>query len=400
MRYQIKKILVALALLTVASYGFSHARFISVSNDGKYAISSNANNNIYLYNLDKKSITKVNDKPANGISANFIGKTNNFIYQDKEDNLVKVVNGNNLKVIKTFDPMFQTIGANILNEKMNIYVGSDNKGNLVIEDISKDKPLSYMYGNQYQSMYRAYVPKFSSDETKIIETTSGGELWIFDIEQVFKMDKDNPKNQIEIVKNVGQTMNAIDPNGQFVYTMDQHTGSTYNLETGKTPKKTAFFGVQSIPDVTYQKSDSRKKYFMSDITNFKFIDKDKIIVTFQGKNQPYLWAFFYTPSKLDWDNYDVRPIFKSDEYAPLTKDPLKFVTGNYRDNTDPFPIVGGYNTTFDTSVEAHKLVMAQANGDGIMVYNYNPKDESLKIDWVGVPAKAEGKKEVSKGWFW
>ena len=139
---------------------------------------------------------------------------------------------------------------------------------------------------------------------------------------------------------------------------------------------------------------------MSDITNFKFIDKDKIIVTFQGKNQPYLWAFFYTPSKLDWDNYDVRPIFKSDEYAPLTKDPLKFVTGNYRDNTDPFPIVGGYNTTFDTSVEAHKLVMAQANGDGIMVYNYNPKDESLKIDWVGVPAKAEGKKEVSKGWFW
>jgi hypothetical protein len=34
-----------------------------------------------------------------------------------------------------------------------------------------------------------------------------------------------------------------------------------------------------------------------------------------------------------------------------------------------------------------------------MVYNYNPKDESLKLDWVGVPPKAEEKKE-SKGWFW
>jgi hypothetical protein len=180
--------------------------------------------------------------------------------------------------------------------------------------------------------------------------------------------------------------------------MSQYTGTKYNLETGKTPKETAFYGTQKIPNVTYLEADPRKSSVTGYITNFKFIDKDKIIATFNGKNQPYLWAFFYTPSKLDWDNYDVRPIFKSDKYAPLTKDPLKFITGDYKDNTDPVPNTTGYNTIFDTSVEAHKLVMA--GGDGIMVYNYNPKDESLKLDWVGVPAKATESKEDKKGWFW
>jgi hypothetical protein len=89
------------------------------------------------------------------------------------------------------------------------------------------------------------------------------------------------------------------------------------------------------------------------------------------------------------------PIIK---YLPLVKDPMKFITGDYKDNTDPRPNTTGYNTIFDTSVKAHKLVMA--GGDGIMVYNYNPKDESLKLDWVGVPAKATESKEEKSGWFW
>ncbi|MBK2310962.1 hypothetical protein, partial [Francisella philomiragia] len=121
---------------------------------------------------------------------------------------------------------------------------------------------------------------------------------------------------------------------------------------------------------------------------------------FKGLSQPYLWAFFYTPSQLDWNKKDgIRPIFHSSEYTKLVDNPLDYIIGNY--NIEPRPNVDGYNYTFDTSVEAHKLVIGQANGNGIMVYNYNPSDETLKLDWVGEPPKVEDKKEEkSKGWFW
>jgi len=397
----VNKTIIVGACTLLVSTAFARPTFLSVSTDGKYAVSSNDDSSVSLYNLDKKSITKVNDKLANPFSANFIDGTHNFIYQNKDDNIVHIVDADNLKTVKEFDAKINAT-TEAINKDMTIYVATTNDGNISIfkidgDKIGKDK---YIYGNNYSNMYGQIIPTFTQNQNKIVATTSTGKLWIFDLGEIFKLEKDNPKNQISIKKNTGATMNAIDPNGQFVYTMSQRIGTKYNLSTGKMPKETGFYGYTEIPNVSYQESDSRKKSFMRDITNFKFIDKDKIIVTFQGKNQPYLWAFFYTPSKLDWDNYNVRPIFKSSEYTPLTKDPMKFLKGNYRDNTDPFPIVGGYNTTFDTSVEAHKLVMAQANGNGIMVYNYNPKDESLKLDWVGEPPKAEEKKEEKKGWFW
>ena len=401
----VNKTIIVGACTLLVSTAFARPTFLSVSTDGKYAVSSNDDSSVSLYNLDKKSITKVNDKLANPFSANFIDGTHNFIYQNKDDNIVHIVDADNLKTVKEFDAKINAT-TEAINKDMTIYVATTNDGNISIfkidgDKIGKDK---YIYGNNYSNMYGQIIPTFTQNQNKIVATTSTGKLWIFDLGEIFKLEKDNPKNQISIKKNTGATMNAIDPNGQFVYTADSGlSGIKYNLNDGAKSNSALYYPDDNLENISYvQETKDRKKYFYNGLTNFKFIDKDKIIVTFNGKNQPYLWAFTFDTNKLDWSNNTKwkRPVFFSKNYLPLTKDPLKFVTGNYRDNTDPFPIVGGYNTTFDTSVEAHKLVMAQANGNGIMVYNYNPKDESLKLDWVGEPAKAEEKKEESKGWFW
>jgi hypothetical protein len=47
-----------------------------------------------------------------------------------------------------------------------------------------------------------------------------------------------------------------------------------------------------------------------------------------------------------------------------------------------YPKTQSYFPTVATSIESNRLVMAQANGNGILVYKFNPKDLTFKINWV------------------
>ncbi|WP_234360588.1 hypothetical protein, partial [Francisella philomiragia] len=251
------------------------------------------------------------------------------------------------------------------------------------------------YGNQFMAMNSNLVPTFYKN--KLITATGRGSLFIFDINEIFNSEnKDNPKNQIEIHKNSGAVMSAIDPNGEFVYTADmQYGGVKYSLDSNKVENKMFYFPTYEA-NISYKPLGDRKREYFNGITNFKFIDKDTIITTFKGISQPYLWAGIYNPNKTK-EEYNHQTTY-SEKYIPLINNSKDYLDGNY--NIESRPNVDGYNYTFDTSVEAHKLVIGQANGNGIMVYNYNPSDETLKLDWVGEPPKVEEKKEESKGWFW
>ncbi|MEY8766159.1 MULTISPECIES: WD40 repeat domain-containing protein [Francisella] len=397
-----KKIICILGLSATANLVVAMPTTLSVSTDGKYVVSANNDGNVYLYNLNKKTIKKINDKTVNIFSANFINDTHDFIYQTFDDNVVHVVDADNLKTIKSFTGQKNSV-MQAVNKDLNTYAFATRGGNMNIAKIDNNKlGDTYSYGNQFMAMNSNLVPTFYKN--KLITATGRGSLFIFDINEIFKSEnKDNPKNQIEIHKNSGAVMSAIDPNGEFVYTADSGlAGIKYNLETGTVSNTALYYPDDNLKNISYlqPREDARKQFLYNGLTNFKFIDKDKIIVTFKGVSQPYLWAFTFDTNKLDWSNNTKwkRPVFFSKNYLPLVDNPLDYVTGNY--TIGPRPNVDGYNTTFDTSVEAHKLVIGQANGNGIMVYNYNPSDETLKLDWVGEPPKVEEKKEESKGWFW
>ncbi|AIT08757.1 hypothetical protein LO80_01385 [Candidatus Francisella endociliophora] len=397
----LKKIICTVSSLTFMSSAFAISSLsVSISTDGKYTVADDRDDNVYLYNLNNKNISKVNNEKVNHFSPNFIDGTDNFIYQDI-NNKVYVVNADTKKVIKSFAvPQIkpkgfehqQNIYFQALNKDMNIYVYVTQLG-INIAKVADGK-LEDIYSYNKKFMGTRFVPKIY--DNKVIATTDLGDLLIFDLDKVFKDDKYEP---IKIRRNYGSTMNTISPDGKYIYTADNsRTGGAYNLQKNKSKSDdSGIYYTAHIPNVTYLEGDPNQSDIMGDLANFKFIDNDKIIATFKGKNQPYLWAFFYTPSEFDWSGKGKykRPMFYSDKYAPLTKDPLKFVTGDYRNNTDPYPVNYGYNTVFDTSIKSHTLVIGRANDRGIMVYNYNPSDESLKLDWVAEPPKQE-----SKGWFW
>lgn len=366
--------------LGFSAFNISDAKPISlaISNDGKYAVSSNDDKNVYLYDLDNKTAKKVNTKKANPYSANFIDKSDDFIYQDI-DGIVYIVDAKTQKLIKKFDTGFKTQGPNNISTDLSIYVGSNDQGNIVIQQIKEKDPIKYIYGGKDQTIYSPYVPIFTPAQDKVIVTTSGGELWIFDINEILK--EDGAKHQVTIVENIGQTMKDVDPNGKHVYAVDQqYSGIKYNLETGEVSDK-GFYYPKSIENVSYMLNGSKKTAFFKGLTNFKFIDNDKIIATLKGVNQPYLLATIFSPNRFNWGQKKL--VFYSDKYLPLVKAPLDTMFGNYQNDNEAYPITGGYNILFDTSVDTHRLVMAQANGDGIMLYKYIPEIEELSLEWVG-----------------
>ncbi|MBY7735052.1 hypothetical protein [Francisella philomiragia] len=397
-----KKIFITLFLSSFFLNCFANVSKLSISTDGKYAVATDTNKHAYLYNLENKKVKDLGDN-YNYSSAYFIPNSDYYSLQDNNTKVVKIFDINQ-KIIKEFKPDF-IARAQAINEDMNLWVGSDIGGNVyqysLPDNNKKQIFVSWLWGKMDTTPYwrgNPYKGNLPNGWTTFNSFSFYKDKLIMTAENILVVyDTKNHKWKM-VNENVNETMNAIDPNGEFVYTADSHTGIKYNLETGKV-SNSAFYGTANIPDVTYLKNNE-KKVLMDSISNFKFIDKDKIIVTFKGLSQPYLWAFFYTPSQLDWNKKDgIRPIFHSSEYTKLVDNPLDYIIGNY--NIEPRPNVEGYNTTFDTSVEAHKLVIGQANGNGIMVYNYNPSDETLKLDWVGEPPKAaEKKEEKSKGWFW
>ncbi|AIT08764.1 hypothetical protein LO80_01420 [Candidatus Francisella endociliophora] len=407
-----KKVLVFLSLFVVFSFAVSQQVSLSVSDDGNYAISVDDSGSAYLWNLENNTSKSLGDN-YNARSAYFVPNSDNYLLQNSKTKEVTVFDSNQ-KVIKKFTPEF--IADNqAINSNLTTWVGSLPWGDSYQYDLitgkkkqiyvswsyTKSEHSPYWRGNPYKGgLPNGYVINnqfnFANNNT-LIMTADNIMIIYYAKEHKWKL----------INKNVNRTMSAIDPNGKFVYTADNGlAGIKYNLETNEISNIALYYPDDNLKNISYIQptENAKKKFLYNGLTNFKFIDKNKIIVTFKGVNQPYLWAFTFDTTKLDWSNNTKwkRPVFFSKNYLPLVDNPMDYIIGNYTTGADakPYPSTTGYNTTFDTSIEAHKLVMAQANGNGIMVYNYNPSDESLKLDWVGEPPKAEEQKKESKGWFW
>ena len=398
---------------------YASPTIVSVSTDGKYTLTTDYNNHAYIYDLDNK---KVKDLGAgfNPYSGYFVPNTDMYLLQ--KDNKKVVIFDTKNKEVKGFK-VDTLVKGDAINKDLSLFAYADSKSNMYIKNLKLDKTkglfVSWCYGKSESPYWRSNpykgdipngcahlngeLPEFKFIVNNKLISSFVSSLYIYNFD-------DKGIHWEEVDKNVGQTMNAIDPSGEFVYTMDSSRvgrAVKYDLQTNKvieftdTDKKDNFFFNLSQRDEIPKLENNSKK--PNGYTNFGFIDKDKALVTYRGMSQPYLWTGLYNINDIKTgkfykesdNNFAINNPIK---YIPLVDQPKEYLSGNYP--VGAYPSVSGYNRTFDTSVEAHKLVMAQANGNGIMVYNYNPKDESLKLDWVGVPPKAEKKKEDKKGWFW
>ncbi|QEO57027.1 hypothetical protein [Francisella marina] len=408
-----KKIFITLFLSSFFLNCFANVSKLSISTDGKYAVATDTNKHAYLYNLENKKVKDLGDN-YNYSSAYFIPNSDYYSLQDNNTKVVKIFDTNQ-KLIKEFKPDF-IARAQAINENMNLWVGSDIGGNVyqysLPDNNKKQIFVSWLWGKMDTTPYwrgNPYKGNLPNGWTTFNSFSFYKDKLIMTAENILVVyDTKNHKWKM-VNENVNETMNAIDPNGEFVYTADDRAmGVKYNLDTQKAIEFTNNTANPANYRLDYlDKSIEPIPYFIKNrkpigkLSNFKFIDKNRIVGTLKGTTQPFLWLGLYDyniKQKAIGKDYHfaTMPLLK---YIPLISTPMDYITGNY--NIEPRPNVDGYNTTFDTSVEAHKLVIGQANGNGIMVYNYNPSDETLKLEWVGEPPKAEEKKEEKKeGWFW
>ena len=106
-------ILFGVVSTTFAFGPIKKAIVVSVSSDGHYAISSNKNNGIVLWNLKNKSY-KILSRNGNIYSAYFIKKSDSFIWQDL-NNIVHVdnINGKELFHFKNFPTYGQVMAPDL-----------------------------------------------------------------------------------------------------------------------------------------------------------------------------------------------------------------------------------------------------------------------------------------------
>jgi len=361
---------------------------VSLSSDGNYAIATNTNKQAVLWNLKKHSYTIV-FKDANIYSAYFIKNTNDFIYQNDKTNEVVVENTDG-KVIKTFNPGFPTYGE-ALTSNLNIYAAANEE--LSVYKINLSNNQKYVLnqswciqdhkGAKYQgkgtsdcanfmSSNQTFGLQFTPDETKLIGANFF-DLFIWDL-------KTNTGKVIQ--KNDAQTVAAISPDGSYVVTADiMQRAINYNLNTGK--QLGFYYNIPKKPEIS--------EYFQSggvpqEVLAAKFIDTNRLILIVHGENNLFNFATLFNPTKLvrikhPYPNspylYNLYPI----KYLPLIPNTATDTTykKDWPLTTDQF----SRDQAIDTSPSAHILVMSMAGKNGIIVYKYDPKNQTLKREWVG-----------------
>ncbi len=349
---------------------------ISISSNGKYAVTSNSNGRAYVWNLQDKTYRAVTVKPVNIYSAYFVPNSTNIMIQNDKTNEVYIedVAGN---VLTTFNPGFATYGEAITSD-LKTWIASDEKFRLFMRKDDKQKEILYHwcgpdYKNETKPPKGSYFNcsgamsgqlqniTFTPNEKYFTTTGGGGRLFVW--------NASTGKSVKIITKNTGPTASAISPDGDYAFTTDSNSKSiSYKFNSEKTQP---FFSV--LPLFT----PTQKKYQWRPNTSINFIDDNQYLVTYQGVDNTILYAGLYNT-----DGIQLKP--KGRDYAanfPIKKLPL-VKNPNKLGNSEIYPNTGSFLPVVKTSPSTHLLVMAQANGNGIMVYKYDPGTQTLKLVWA------------------
>ena len=382
------KIIPLLFIIVFALSGCSHSEkkdqepnnvmVVSVSSDGKYAITSNMNRKAYIWNIKDKTYRAIRVKPVNIYSAFFIPDSHNIIIQNDKTNEVYIedISGN---VIKTFNPGFPVYGEAISSD-LKTYVAADELFNIYainLKDNNKQQLfVSWCNAGQKGSPYdmrKPYQGKLPNGCTGFTGSLPNFHFTPNNNQLVFSIGAPiiiwNFKNNTykQIIKNTWPNSNAIAPNGNYVVTGDSNiVGYFYNFSTkqGKNfmynpPQNSDFSG--------------------GSITSVNFISQNEFLTTWNAIPGPYLYTTLYNPKYITYSNeYGVKHYINPIKHLPLVKNP----NAQYPSDNGLYPQTQSFLPVVATSPSAHILVMAQANGGGIMVYQYHPEEQTLKLIWA------------------
>jgi len=376
------------SLLTVAAFVAREMLFgvlygpivsVSVSNDGRYAISAHRSKELVLWNIETQTHNIVSEN-ANLYSAYFVRGQDVFLWQDANDVVrVQTVDG---EVIRQFEH-FSTYG-HVISDDLQTYIASDDKWNLfsgygeslvpVLADgispsfigsgkllnlsIARDKPLLVSAGvGNNKSALDQYSP---IDPDRRFSKYKGVTLWSLG----------SLKPIAKLRGNTVKTHATISPDGQWVVSGDENG----NLRFWNTNE----------PDEVHRGARDGLGVFQpglpEGLNSLEYWDDSEIIDRPPGVPRPIFHVSFIDGSEyfLRFNNRSHQAaLFKAgnpwpQKYFDLGKLPALVTYGSQYSR----------NTAIATAPEAGVLVMGHQSGGGINVYTFNAQNQTLERTWV------------------
>lgn len=357
---------------------------LSISSDGRYVISSNSNKGIILWDIKNKT-HRILSTNGNIYSAYFIKNSSYFVWQDLNNYVhVDSVFGKKILKFKNF-PVY----GQVMSSDLKTYIASDINWQ-VYEGYGESQKIIKKDKGAFLG-YQKLLNLTLSPNGKLLLTTGFGSGWdenklIFGPDQINKnyfapsgfsllegvvlWDLKTGQPVKKLPGNDTHVIGTFSPDGSYVVAGDlDYFGYVWNFKTKKRfMLRDLLYGLLTYLPNGKAKWDKRgmipvpKKFrdfqgqMRIGIFAVKFIDKDHYLRFTIGI--PY--AILY---KVD----DPKPL----KYLFLGKSPWPSVDDYLRDES------------IDTAPKSHILVMGQLKGNGIIVYKYNPKNQTLKKIWIG-----------------
>jgi len=360
-----KKIIISLILLGFSTLSFaSNIMVLSLSNDAHYAVSTDDDGHVYLWDLQKQTDQKIADN-ANPFSAYFVKGTNYFMWQNQDSNIVTVQDPTG-KIIKTFNPKIQSYGS-LLSKNLVLYLAANRDWDLYLMNTDTGEIDQQQKG--WGADLKPYTFEASQNEKYLLSVGDAASLYINNLTagNGHSYDQDDPQ---------GKTFATFSPDGKYVVSGNEASDVfVFQTITGK-----KLFEVDDLmlgrwnPKI----SDSSKAF-----------DKSVIIAPEPDDFGPNYAANRGIQSiKFIDETHYLTFIHRSDGSTPYAilynvNDPraLKyFALGQH-----PYPALNYYerDQAIDTSPSAHILVIAKESSEGILVYKYDPQKQTLTKVWDG-----------------
>ena len=386
--------IVAIAII-VALFIYLHQQTdpvisISVSTDGRYAISGHAarktnsvspRGQMVLWDIEKKQKTMLSDN-ANAFSALFIPDSHEFMWQDQNDIVhMQNVEGQEIKSFKHPHVQNHRITAD-----KSFYLSVDFWGRIYkgygdeIQPVYTDggptiNPYSLSIVDNYflsvtDTCHGLDDPVAETNLTANPVNPSSSKKSSYD--GVTLWDKNTLKPIAKLIGNCGSTNGLISPDGKWVITGGEN-GTYYTWEINNLNNRLRL----AYQDL-YIKEGKLKEY---DETKVLYIPKE---VEERGISFGTVAYAFLTESEFIGLGRSANKNGKGNEFAALFTVGNPWVIGYVEIGNNPSISTNYFqrNLSVSSSPTAHILVTGQATGGGINVYKYHPDKMELEKIWV------------------
>jgi len=386
--------IVAIAII-VALFIYLHQQTdpvisISVSTDGRYAISGHAarktnsvspRGQMVLWDIEKKQKTILSDN-ANSFSALFIPDSHEFMWQDQNDIVhMQNVEGQEIKSFKHPHVQNHRITAD-----KSFYLSVDFWGRIYkgygdeIQPVYTDggptiNPYSLSIVDNYflsvtDTCHGLDDPVAETNLTANPVNPSSSKKSSYD--GVTLWDKNTLKPIAKLIGNCGSTNGLISPDGKWVITGGEN-GTYYTWEINNLNNRLRL----AYQDL-YIKEGKLKEY---DETKVLYIPKE---VEERGISFGTVAYAFLTESEFIGLGRSANKNGKGNEFAALFTVGNPWVIGYVEIGNNPSISTNYFqrNLSVSSSPTAHILVTGQATGGGINVYKYHPDKMELEKIWV------------------